>query len=598
MFSRFAPRSGCLAFAFFLTLAHAQTPPPPPQVIVVTGTYEPVPLDEINRDIRLFDLKNTQPLFDSIAEVLQLDSSVDLRQRGTNDIQGDLSIRGSTFAQTLVLLNGLRLNDSQTAHANLDFPLPVEALSEVQILHGPGASRYGSDAAGGVVNLITSTGPPELRVRSGLGNFGTNQQSATLAGSLRQLSERLVFSRDLSTGFRDDRDYRNFSFGSISHVKTKLGDTDIVLALSDRLFGADQYYGNFNSQERTKGWFGSLRQQLGSNTEINFAFRRHTDLYVLYRDRPQVFTNRHAVESYEAAVRRSHALFRGQLHYGAEGYFDSIDSNNLGIHRRAREAVYASYDLLILRRVSVTAGLRDEIYRRFQHQLSPTFAAAYWLRPQLKLRASVARAFRLPTFTDLYYHDPANVGSPNLRPETSWSLDAGLSYLPNSKLRADVAVFQRRDTDLIDYVRNSPKDIYRATNFQNLRFTGVEASVEYRPWRGHQLSAQYTGLSGNRALAPNVISKYVFQYLRNSGVVAWQGTFHDRVIARTRIGIADRYNRSPYALWDASAAWNKGLIRPYLQLTNISATKYQEIPGVAMPGRAFVAGLSLVFSRQ
>ena len=119
-------------------------------------------------------------------------------------------------------------------------------------------------------------------------------------------------------------------------------------------------------------------------------------------------------------------------------YRDGIDSNNLGVHDRVRSAPYVALDVRALRRFSFSVGVRDEIYGSFNHELSPTVAAGYWVAPALKIRASVSRAFRLPSYTDLYYHDPANVGSPTLRPESAWSYEGGIDWNAGGRWRAAV----------------------------------------------------------------------------------------------------------------------------------------------------------------
>jgi iron complex outermembrane receptor protein len=562
--------------------------------IVVTGTYVALPLDELDRTVRVLDVKRDRSLVSSVSDYLQTDSSVNLQRRGPNDIQTDISLRGGSFGQTLVLLNGMRLNDPQSGHHNMDLPVSLDAIDEIQILHGSGATQYGSDAVTGVVNLLASPPAPELRLRGALGNFGVNQESGTLSFVAHGVSEQMVFSRDFSTGFMPDRDYRNLSIASISHATSRLGATDLLLAISDRPFGADQFYGNYNSWERTKGWFASARQELGHNTEADFAYRRHTDLFVLYRDRPEVFTNRHAVESWQGDLRRSDELpHASRLSYGVEMLADSIESNNLGDHSRMRGAGYVSYDVRALRRFSFSAGLRDEVWGSFNHELSPTASAGAWLSSKWKIRGSVSRAFRLPTYTDLYYHDPANLGSPNLRPETAWNYEAGLDWHPASRVRASATVFQRRDHDLIDYVRYSPTDIYRATNFQQLTFTGFEGLLELHPRGAQTLRLEYTGLAGSRDVAPGAISKYVFNYPIHNGQVVWQGPLGEQLIARTRIGVIERYARDPYAVWDASITRAKGRVRPFLQFTNLTDTVYQEVAGVVMPKRGVVGGVEL-----
>ena len=590
---RFRSFSACLLAAASL---FAQSGAKRTDSIVVTGTYEPLPLEEADRPVRSLDIRSLQLVSNTFADFLKLDSSLDLRQRGGNGIQGDLSIRGGSFGQTLVLLDGLRLNDVQSGHHNLDLPSPLESLERIEVLKGSGSTLYGSDAVGGVVHFITRTPETsELRLRGAAGSFGTNQQRGTLTLVSSRLTQQFAFSRDFSTGFIPNRDYRNATFGSVSRFKTRFGDSNLHLSHRDSPFGAEQFYGNFNSWERTKTWWAALRQTFGANTDASFAYRRHTDLFVLYRDRPQIFTNRHAVESYQAAVRRRDTIgHNAKLHYGIETYGDSIVSSNLGRHQRIRGAGYAALDVRALRRFSFTAGLRDEIYGSRNQEWSPTLSAGAWILQRLKVRAGVSRAFRLPTYTDLYYQDPANRGSADLRPESAWSFEGGADYNAAGTVRAEFTIFHRREKDGIDYVRYNPNDIWRATNFQNFRFTGLEAAVRFRLPRRQEAEVQYTGLRGAQAALGQAMSKYVFNYPVHNAVLSWQGIVKQDIVARTRVGIAQRLQREPYAVWDVYAASTRGRVRPFGQFTNLTSTRYEEIPRVAMPGRAFIAGIELV----
>lgn len=568
--------------------------PPLKQTVVVTGTFEPVPLEEADRDVEVIDVNQSRLLFNSIPDYLSLDSSVDLEQRGPQGIQGDLSIRGGTFAQSLVLLNGIRLNDPQSGHHDMDIPLPVDAISQLQVLGGSGSTQYGSDAVSGVLNILTQ--PPEaleVRLRGALGNYGINEESGSVSAGNHTIGEQLVFERDLSTGFEDDREYRDLSLASISHISSSLGFTDVLLALSDRPFGADNFYGPYDSWERTRGWFASARQELGKKTEVDFAFRRHTDLFVLLRDDPAFYTNHHAVEDWQGALRRTDDLpHAGQLHYGMEIYEDSIMSNNLGVHARTVEAGYLSWDVRSWKRFSFTAGVRDEIWGSFNNEFSPTVAGGYWLSARVKLRASASHAFRLPTYTDLYYSDPTTLGNPNLKPERAWQYEGGVDWYASSWMTASATVFQRRDRDLIDYVLDPATGIYVAANFDRLNFTGFEGRLQLRPKRGQSVWVEYTGLHGVNL--NGVVSRYVFNYPVNTGIVAWQGMLVSKLVARTRIGVRERYASSPYAVWDASAARANGRVRPFLQLSNITSTVYQEIAGVDMPKRTVIGGVELL----
>jgi iron complex outermembrane receptor protein len=576
-------------FLFVTALLTAQTPVRR-DTLIVTGTYEPIATEESDRPVRPLPVRGGQTLLTStLVDFLNRDSSVDLRQRGQNNIQTDVSIRGSTFGQTLVLLDGMRLNDVQSGHHNMDIPMPIEAVERVELLKGSGSTLYGSDAIGGVVHVVTR--PPEhseLRLRAAAGSFGTNQQRVSAAFARGVFSQQLAASRDFSTGFAPNRDYRNLALASL----TRWQRTNVVLGLADKPFGAEQFYGNFNSWERTKTWFASVRQGIGERTVASFAFRRHTDLFVLYRDRPQVFTNRHAVEGWQANVRRWEPLgANAKLHWGVEGLGDSIVSTNLGRHKRTRGAAYGAYDVRALRRFSLSIGAREEVYQSINHQFTPSVAGGAWLSERLKISASLSRAFRLPSFTDLYYQDPANRGSPDLRPERAWNYEAGLDWNAGGQLRGDVAIFQRRERDGIDYVRGSPTEIWRATNFQRLRFTGVEASATLRARESHLFEVSYTGLRGAREALAGVQSRYAFNYPTHLGVAGWQASLPGGIVARTRIGAVQRFARKPYAVADVYAARTRGRIHPFFQLTNLSDTVYEEIFGVRMPGRAVLAGV-------
>ncbi|HMF67699.1 MAG TPA: TonB-dependent receptor plug domain-containing protein, partial [Phyllobacterium sp.] len=157
------------AFLGFSALLPAQQPDPPPkkvEVVVVTGYFEPIPLEEADRAVRSIDVRNLELVSNTFADFLRLDSSLDLRQRAAGGLQSDLTIRGGSFGQTLILLDGVRLNDAQSGHHNLDIPVPVESIEKVEILKGSGSTRYGSDAVGGVVNFITrAPEASELRLR-------------------------------------------------------------------------------------------------------------------------------------------------------------------------------------------------------------------------------------------------------------------------------------------------------------------------------------------------------------------------------------------------------------------------------------------------
>jgi iron complex outermembrane receptor protein len=557
-------------------------------------------VDNIDRSISVIEVRDDQLLYPHWVDFLQQDTSLDLRERAPTGVQADLSIRGSSFGQTLVLLNGLRMNDVQTGHHNLDLPLPSKGIERIEVLRGAGSTFYGSDAVAGSINFITGALKySEVRAGGAIGNFGTNQQTWSAAYGTKNWNQDLSVARDFSSGFKPDRDYRSFTAFSNSGIGTALGRTVLMLGLGDKPFGADQFYGDFDSWERTKSWLLGLKQDLGSRAEFDFGYRRHTDEFILLRDNPSIYQNNHIDPSWQTALRLKRPLGQSStLFYGAEGFHESISSNNLGDHDRSRGAIYGDYDVRVWKRYSFSLGAREEILNSTHGEFTPSVAAGVWLKAGLKLKLSASRAFRLPTYTDLYYHDPATLGNSNLQPETAWSYEGGLLFDQGGRYRAEVTAFGRREKSDIDYIRSSPTDLWRAVNIHSVDFTGVETSLEIRLPRRQRVKVTYTGLHGSHDTLNVLQSRYVFNYPVNDAGVTWQGALPRGLVGRTRIGVIQRFRQCPYALWEASMGREFHFVATRLSFSNLANTRYEEVQGVVMPGRVVSFGMDFFIRRK
>lgn len=580
---------------------------PPPQIppasstIVVLGNFDPVMEGQSSRSVVVMDPQEHPLAFQDVEDYLRRDSTVDIEQRGAAGVQSDISIRGGSFEQTLVLVNGLRINDAETSHFNLDLPVPLGTLSGIDVLHGAGSTLYGSDALAGVVDFTTAK--PEantLRLRSGVGTFGENQQG--FVGSLvskKWWSQTVAGNRDFSTGFIADRDYRTEDGSSETWLNSALGQTDILLAGSDRPFGAAGFYGDYPSWERTKGWFASLDQHFDAKTEAAFAYRRHSDIFVLLRDDPAFYKNQHIDESWEGALRCKRPLTHdATLYYGLEEDTDQIQSNNLGHHGRNRGAGYWDLDFLATRDWSISTGLREEILSGGQVATSPTLAGRLSLRPSIKLRASAGYGFRIPTYTDLYYSDPTTLGNPNLKPESAWNFDGGLDWYPKAQTAASVTIFYSRQHDTIDYVRASVTDPWQASNLDRVRFTGVESALSFHPSATQEIKIGWAALAGAQNVLRGLQSEYVFNYPVTNARFEWTDTLKHQLLVRTRVAVTERYHQTAYPVWDLELAREAGRIHPYLQITNLSNTGYQEIVGVPMPPRSITGGVEFILGKM
>ena len=475
---------------FFITslmaiAANAQQKPVLPSVdttVVVLGSPIPIAEQESARSVVSLDTQDAPMAFHQIEDYLRTDSSVDIQQRGGGGIMADMSVRGASFEQVLVLLNGLRMDNAETAHFNLDLPIPLLSVGRLDVLHGTGSTLYGSDAIGGVVDVRTvSPADTALRLKTEAGSFGENEQGVLGSIMKKNWSDVLAGDHELSTGFMTGRDYRTENISNESRFASPLGHSDILFAGDDRAFGANQFYGPYDSWERTKGWFAGFTQAIDahaqSHTQIGAAYRRHSDIFLLERDDPTGYKNQHIDSGFEGAVRDQRSIAENlTLASGLEEDTDQIVSTNLGQHGRNRGAGYAVLEWMQPARGSLSAGAREEVFDGGRSVFSPMVAATRWLSKTTALHGSIGHGFRIPTFLDLYYSDPSTLGNPELKPESAWNFEGGASWYPRPQLTATLTAFYSRQHDTIDYTRASETDLWQASNLTGVRFTGVEAA--------------------------------------------------------------------------------------------------------------------------
>ena len=611
--------AGLLVLAAGVQAGVAQNTTPPPaapvkgnsETLVVLGTATPVPLAESQRSVEILPVKGKSLAAESPQDFLREDSSVFLEERGTGGGQADLVLRGGSFEQTLVLLNGFRINDAQTSHHNLDLPVPLEAMDSIQVLEGAGSTLHGVDALSGVVDFLTAAPDHDsIFLRGGEGSFESNEETL-LAGATRgRWSGRVTSERNFSTGFMTDRDYRNEDSSEETWLGTCLGVTDLMFAGSDRSFGANQFYGDYPSWERTKGWFSGVRQELGSQTQAAFAYRRHTDEFVLFRDDPAIYENNHIDGSWQGSLRRTENLPAGTLLLmGLEANGDSIRSNNLGLHARNRGAGYVDVDLRpAKKRWSLSVGAREEIFSGgAQAVFSPEVAGSLRVASSLKLRATGGYGFRIPTYTDLYYSDPSTQGNPSLKAESAWTGDGGVDWTPSAKVTVSATGFYSLQHDTIDYVKSAtpnpylpvgcPESVWCADNLNGLHFAGVEANFAWIPNKSQSVRIEWTVLHGAQTALHGLESEYVFNYPVENIHASWSWAMGHDIVLTNAVQLAQRYQQTVYPVWGATLTRDAWKVRPYLRITNASNTGYQEITGVNMPPRAIMGGVAVQLGR-
>ena len=575
--------------------------------LVVLGTATPVPLAESTRSVDVLPLEPMQLIAESPQDVIRQNPSLFLEERGGGGGQADVVIQGGSFAQTLVLVNSFRINDAQTAHHNLDLPVPMEAMDQIQVLPGAGSTLHGVDALSGVIDLLTAAPQHNsLRLRLGEGSFQSNEESVLGALVRKQWSARVTADRNFSLGFIADRDYRNMNGSAESWVSSRLGITDLLFATSDRSFGAAGFYGNYPSWERTKSFFAGVRQDLGSHTSAAFGYRRHTDEFILFRSSPAIYENNHIDSSWQASLRRTVTVAKtSALLAGLEADGDRIHSNNLGLHARNRGAGYIDFDLRpAAGRFSLSLGAREEIFSGGRAVFSPQLAASFRAASNLKLHAAIGYGFRIPTYTDLYYASPATLGNPALKPESAWSSSGGFTFA-SKKLAFSATGFYSRQHATIDYLKAAflpnpwlpasctAANTWCAANIDGLSFAGAETYVQWNPTGSQSIRLAWTTLSGGQEALHGLQSQYVSNYPVNNAQAGWTVRLPRSITIENQVQVANRYQSTPYPVWNVNAARETGRLRPYIRLSNLSNTGYQEIAGVPMPSRTIMGGFVL-----
>jgi iron complex outermembrane receptor protein len=486
----------------------------------------------------------------------------------------------------------------QSGHHNGDIPVPLEAVERIEVLYGSGSSFFGADAFGGTVNIITRAARESPQVSVHAGSF----ESAGAAGGVGFLrgmvEQRFDGSFDRSGGFMYDRDFSTTLFRS----RTGLGgNSSISVSALRKEFGANNFYGgNAPSREWTNQLLVDVQRHraVAGPWVVGFdgSYRTHGDRFVFDQLNPERSDNRHRTHTALGRVVVSQETAHRLLAFGVEGGGDWIRSSNLGDHQLARASGFAQWREAFGPRLQVSGALRSDSYSEFGTSWSPSVEAGWWLAAPVRLRASVGRAFRVPTFTERYYSDPANVARADVGPEHSWSADGGLDVVVGAGVMVQGTVFRRADRHVIDWLRASPADRWQTYNIRSIDVTGVEVTARRNFSGGAFIVAAFTGQTLD---APEVsqLSKYALDYAPRS--LALAGAMP--LVAGVRVAPRLEYRRrmrsasgEEYVLADLRVSRRFGsLVDLRVDGTNLFDRAYSEVGGVPMPGAAMLVSVAV-----
>lgn len=338
-----------------------------------------IPISKQNRNVYVISNETIKKLPGrTLQEVLQYANGVDIRQRGPFGGQADISLDGGSFEQTVVLLNGAKIIDSQTAHNMLNLALPVEAIERIEILRGPAARIFGINSLTGAINIITKK-PTKSGVLlstyagsnfekdsddSGDTFFGTGVQAGAVLG--KEKHQHSIFaSHDKSNGYRYNTGFENNKI--LYQGNVQINDSNEILGSFGYVkngFGANGFYaapGDKNSTEVVQTTFANIQSKhfITDNWKImpRVTYRYNYDDYrYLGNNNLNVGRSRHYTNSIAAELNSSIKTEKGEIGFGAEFRNEDIHSSNIGDHDRKNVGIYAEYRTYLFEKLNVNLG--------------------------------------------------------------------------------------------------------------------------------------------------------------------------------------------------------------------------------------------------
>ncbi|MCC5936356.1 MAG: TonB-dependent receptor [Lunatimonas sp.] len=575
------------------------------EVVIKENRLE-IPFAKSSRNITIIhkpELETTPAR--SLQEVLAFTPGVDVRQRGVSGVQADVGIRGGSFEQTLMLVNGIKLTDPQTGHHMMNIPVPLGSIDRVDILKGPASRIYGQNAYTGAINIITTL-PDEKGLQAGLygGDFGMRGGNVQLALPVGKFRQSLAVSHDASNGHWYNSDYKvsnifyegGFTLNDLHEVKT-------LLAFTSRDFGANGFYSSaFPEQwESIQTYLGAISHTYEKNNlwiNSRAYWRRNEDEFRLFREDPAFFQNIHTTDITALEINGRYESSAGTSGFGAEGRTEKIDSNNLGERERTLLGVFAEHRVNFLQKGDLRAGVYSNYYSEYGWRHFPGAEIGYQVTEIMRLYGNYGVSFRIPTYTDLYYVGPTNIGNDALEPEKAVNYEMGIK-LGGSNLRAELVYFNRHTNNLIEWARADAADPWQPQNFNEVTFQGLEAGLMYKfsstenGLRIEEISASYNYIDANLVEQEGQETRYALNALRHQIIGGVRVSYNQSVELNLKARYIERMMLDPYFLLDARVDVHRMKKLGYFaECSNISNAEYIEAGTVQMPGRWFRAGVN------
>ncbi|HCN48104.1 MAG TPA: TonB-dependent receptor [Chryseobacterium sp.] len=536
----------------------------------------------------------------SIDEILQQVPGMDIRRRGANGVQSDIGFRGSSFEQVLLLLNGIRMNDSQTGHNNMNIPVDLEDVEKIEIIKGPAARRFGQNAYAGVINIITKTTPgKKVKISAEGGDYGSYGLGFNAQIGNEKFSNSLQANSASSEGYMFNTDYeiRNVFYQGKLNIKN--GDLRLQAGFSEKKFGANGFYASKDATkqyEETQASIVSLaHQQTFGKLKLNsnVYWRRGQDMYLYDRWNPGFYRNMHIGNNVGGEVNSSYQWGLGTTGIGVELRKELLVSSNLGERNRFVSQVFFEHHFSLLdKKLNISPGISWANYSKEGNFFYPGLDVGYNFTPNSKVYGNIAKVHRVPTFTDLYYVSKTEQGNPDLLPENALSSEIGYQY-QNKNILAKVSGFLRNSSNSIDWVKTDLSDkVWYAQNVGDIKTKGIEAEWSHRPLDWLKYTVGYTYIDSKYEEKNGLVSRYILDNLRHQLISKLEVKFLKNFTNELVYRYNERVNLGTYNLLDEKLSFAKKDYSVYVLINNLTNTKYTEAFGVAMPQRWFHIGFS------
>ena len=622
-----------LSFSMALVLfntAIAQVPVLEP--VLISTSAQQKRIRETGRNISVLTKEDIKKIpANSLDELLRFVPGIEVQQRGPQGSQSDLIIRGGTFQQVLVVIDGMRANEPLTGHFNAYIPIHPEEIERIEVIKGAAAAIFGPDAVGGVVHVIT---------KAFTQNFGTKNKSAAaslnggqyglfngrialsssnkksyVSGGLQQNKAKGMQMRG-TTGYFDN-DLANISYARKLNEAWRL----MVRAAADRRdFNAQNFYTSFLSDTAREKVSSTWQQLALTRTSEKSTFsvmanaRQLKDVYVF---RPVSIANQNNTKLFNADLRHTVRLKWQQAKFttGMQVFNKQITSNDRGNHKHLHTGIYANLQHQLLNKLFVTEGIRADWDQSYQWSLIPQLNLAY-TGTLATLRASISKGIRDADFTERYnnFNKPlvtgGSIGNPALEAERSLNMEIGADLLLDKPIQVHATVFKRNQSSLIDWaptmyadiplrINLIPTGIYAlASNIANIDTKGAELDLSGDHSWGKETKLRWN--SGITVLKTGKGNSLPSFYLSSHAKLLWNSNMRisNKFGAVSMGTVYKKRNKQTANAINASISpeyFTVNLrIEKYLfkkkaglmiQIDNLTDVAYSDLLGSIMPGR-------------